>query len=44
MRRAWGSREIFTAFHGRPEGKRPLGRPRSSWVYNIKVELVEMLR
>jgi hypothetical protein len=24
---------------GKPEGKRPLGRPRRRWVDNIKVEL-----
>jgi hypothetical protein len=24
---------------GRPEGKRPLGRPRSRWENNIKVDL-----
>jgi hypothetical protein len=24
-----------------PEGKRPLGRPRSRWVYNIKTDLRE---
>ena len=25
---------------GRPEGRRPLGRPRHRWEYNIKVEEV----
>jgi hypothetical protein len=24
---------------GKPEGKRPLGRPRRSWVNNIKIDL-----
>jgi hypothetical protein len=24
---------------GKPEGKRPLGRPRRSWVKNIKIHL-----
>jgi 3-oxoacyl-ACP reductase-like protein len=24
---------------GKPEGKRPLGRPRSRWEYNIKMDL-----
>jgi hypothetical protein len=24
---------------GKPEGKRPLGRPRSRWVNNIKMDL-----
>jgi hypothetical protein len=27
---------------GRPEGKRPLGRPRSRWIDNIKMDLLEI--
>jgi hypothetical protein len=27
---------------GKPEGKRPLGRPRCRWVENIKVDLREI--
>jgi hypothetical protein len=27
---------------GKPEGKRPLGRPRCRWVDNMKMNLVEM--
>jgi hypothetical protein len=27
---------------GRPEGKRPLGRPRRRWVDNIKMDLREV--
>jgi hypothetical protein len=27
---------------GKPEGKRPLGRPRCRWVDNIKIDLVEI--
>jgi hypothetical protein len=27
---------------GKPEGKRPLGRPRRRWVDNIKLDLVEI--
>jgi hypothetical protein len=27
---------------GRPEGKRPLGRPRRRWEYNIKMDLQEV--
>jgi hypothetical protein len=27
---------------GKPEGKRPLGRPRRMWVNNIKVDLREI--
>jgi hypothetical protein len=27
---------------GKPEGKRPLGRPRSRWKYNIKIAIQEV--
>jgi hypothetical protein len=27
---------------GKPEGKRPLGRPRHRWIDNIKMDLLEM--
>jgi hypothetical protein len=27
---------------GKPEGKRPLGRPRHSWIENIKMDLLEI--
>ena len=27
---------------GKPEGKRPLGRPRRKWEYNIKMDLWEV--
>jgi hypothetical protein len=27
---------------GKPEGKRPLGRPRRKWVDNIKMDLTEI--
>jgi hypothetical protein len=27
---------------GKPEGKRPLGRPRRRWVDNIKIDLGEI--
>jgi hypothetical protein len=27
---------------GRPEGKRPLGRPRCRWEFNVKMELREI--
>jgi hypothetical protein len=27
---------------GKPEGRRPLGKPRRRWLYNIKMELVEV--
>ena len=28
---------------GKPEGKRPLGRPRRRWVDNIKMDLQEVV-
>jgi hypothetical protein len=27
---------------GKPEGKRPPGRPRRRWVHNIKMDLIEI--
>jgi len=27
---------------GKPEGKRPLGRPKHRWEYNIKTDLLEV--
>jgi hypothetical protein len=27
---------------GKPEGKRPLGRPRCMWVDNIRMDLLEL--
>jgi hypothetical protein len=34
-----GSRGIYTLLVGRPEGKRPLGRPRRRWENIIKMDL-----
>jgi hypothetical protein len=31
-------RNAYMIFVGKPEGKRPLGRPRYSWVDNVKYE------
>jgi hypothetical protein len=33
---------VFRALVGRPEGKRPLGRSRRRWEYNIKMDLREI--
>jgi hypothetical protein len=35
------TRNAYTILVGKPEGKRPLGRPRRSWVDNIKMDLRE---
>ena len=32
-------REVYSVLVGKPEGKRPLGRPRRRWVDNIKMDL-----
>jgi hypothetical protein len=36
------TRNAYTILVGKPEGKRPLGRPRRRWVDNIKVYLGEI--
>jgi hypothetical protein len=35
-------RYAYRLLVGKPEGKRPLGRPRRRWVDNAKMELVEI--
>jgi hypothetical protein len=35
-------RNAYRILVGNPEGKRPLGRARRKWVYNIKVDLREI--
>jgi hypothetical protein len=35
-------RGVYRVSGGRPEGKRPLGRPRRRWKFNIKMDLREM--
>jgi hypothetical protein len=35
-------RGVHRILVGRPEGKRPLGRPRRTWKNNIKMDLREM--
>jgi hypothetical protein len=34
-------RNAYRIFVGRPEGKRPLGRPRHQWEDNIKMDLID---
>ena len=36
-------RGVYRVLVGKPEGKRPLGRPRCRWVDNIRVDLEEMV-
>jgi hypothetical protein len=35
-------RGVYRVLVGRPEGKRPVGRPRSRWEDNIKMDLREI--
>jgi hypothetical protein len=36
------NKNAYTILMGKPEGKRPLGRPRRRWVDNIKMDLREI--
>jgi hypothetical protein len=36
------ARNAYRILVGKPEGKRPLGRPRPRWVNNIKIDLREI--
>jgi hypothetical protein len=36
------TRNAYRILVGKPEGKRPLGRPRRRWVDNIKIDLGEI--
>ena len=33
---------VYRVLVGKPEGKRPLGRPRRRWEYNIKMDFQEL--
>ena len=35
-------KEVYRVLVGKPEGKRPLGRPRRRWVNNIRMDLQEV--
>jgi hypothetical protein len=35
-------RNVYRLLVGKPEGKRPLGRPRRRWIDNIKKDLLEI--
>jgi hypothetical protein len=35
-------RKVYGLLIGKPEGKRPLGKPRRRWITNIKMDLVEI--
>jgi hypothetical protein len=35
-------RNVYRLLVGKPEGKRPLGRPRRRWIDKIKMDLLEI--
>jgi hypothetical protein len=35
----WEKRNVYRTLLGKPEGRRPLGKPRRRWVDNIKLDL-----
>jgi hypothetical protein len=35
-------RNVYRLLVGKPEGKKPLGRPRHRWIDNIKMDLLEI--
>jgi hypothetical protein len=35
-------RVVYRVLVGKPEGKRPMGRPRRRWLDNIKIDLQEV--
>jgi len=35
-------RDVYRVLEGKPEGKRPLGKPRRRWKDNIKMDLQEV--
>jgi hypothetical protein len=40
----WEGRGVYRILVGKPEGKRPLGRPRPRWEDNITMDLQEVGR
>jgi hypothetical protein len=37
-----GEKNAYRLLVGKPEGRRPLGRPRRRWLDNIRMDLVEV--
>jgi hypothetical protein len=42
VERMGDGRGVYRVLIGRPEGKRPLGRRKRKWKYNIKIDLNEI--
>jgi hypothetical protein len=36
------NRKVYRVLEGKPEGKRPLGRPRRRWEDGIRMDLAEV--
>jgi hypothetical protein len=43
MWHAWEGRDVYGALAGRPECKKPLGRPKRRWEDNFKIDLREII-
>jgi hypothetical protein len=35
-------KNVYMLLVGKPEGKRPIGKPRRRWINNIKMDLLEI--
>jgi hypothetical protein len=35
-------RKVYRVLVGKPEGRRPLGRPRRRWEYGVRMDLMEI--
>jgi hypothetical protein len=42
LARTGEKRNAYRLLVGKPEGKRPLGRPRRTWVDDIRMDLLQM--
>jgi hypothetical protein len=40
--RIWKKRNAYKLLVGKPEGRRPLGRPKRRWFDNIRMDLAEV--
>jgi hypothetical protein len=38
----WAEKGVYTILVGKPEGKKPLGRPRCIWESNIRMDFQEV--
>jgi hypothetical protein len=39
----WGEEDMYVLLVGKPEGKRPLRRPRGSWIDDIKMDILSIV-